>query len=474
MLDKVLHQIDSDRANALDRLKDVLTIPSISADPAFAGHVKRGAEWIANALRECGLDAVIHPTAGHPIVLARTRAEDVRADAPRVLFYGHYDVQPADPLNLWVTPPFEPTIRDGKIYARGAVDDKGQVCCFLESLRAWRTVLRTTGGKFPAHVTVLIEGEEEFGSKNLRPFLEAHLAELAAPAHDFVLISDTNLWELPDGTAIPSITYGLRGLQYFDIQLHGPSRDLHSGMYGGTLANPATILVQVLGKLFDKKHRVAIPGFYDDVAKLTPAERKQWKKLGFDEKHFLGEIGVKVPFGEAGYSTLERKWARPSCDINGIYGGYSGAGAKTVIPSFAGAKLSCRLAPNQSAERIGKLIREWLESQDVHGCTWKIEDLHGADPVLVATDSPYIRAASKACEITANRKPVLVREGATIPVCIDFKKLLGLDSVLLGFGRNDDCIHSPNEKFNLDCFDLGCRTHAAMMWELGKITRPVS
>ncbi|MCE9588929.1 MAG: dipeptidase [Planctomycetes bacterium] len=466
MLDAVLQHLRDDDANALERLKQVLAIPSVSTDPAYAGHVKRAADWYANALRECGLNVKVHPTGGHPIVLAHTDPARVRDGAPRVLFYGHYDVQPPDPLNLWQTPPFEPAVRDGKIYARGAVDDKGQVNLFTESLRAWNTVTKQKGEKFPAHVTVLIEGEEECGSAHLRPFLESHLDELRA---DFVLISDTSLWEPGDGSAVPSICYGLRGLQYFDVQLHGPSRDLHSGVYGGTLANPATILTQVLGRLFDKKHRVTIPGFYDDVVKLTPAEKRRWKKLGFQEAKFLGEVGVKVPFGEAGFDTLARRWARPSCDINGLYGGYGGPGAKTVIPSFAGAKVSFRLAPNQSCTKIAAAFRAWLESQNVHGCRWVISDLHGADPVLSATDSPWINAASRACESSVGRKPVLVREGATIPVCIDFKKLLGLDCLLIGFGRNDDCIHSPNEKFNLDGFDLGKRTHAALLAELAKV-----
>lgn len=466
MLDAVLKHLQNDEANALERLKRVLAIPSVSTDPSFAGHVKRAAEFYGNELRECGFDVTVHPTAGHPIVLAHTRPDRVRENAPRVLFYGHYDVQPVDPLNQWTTPPFEPSVRDGKIYARGAVDDKGQVSLFIESLRAWHHVTTQRGEKFPANITVLLEGEEECGSAHLRPFLESHLDQLRA---DFVLISDTTLWESGDGTAIPSICYGLRGLQYFDVQLHGPSRDLHSGVYGGTLANPATILTQVLGRLFDKKHRVTIPGFYDDVVKLTPQEKRRWKKLGFDEKKFLGEVGVETPFGEAGYDTLARRWARPSCDINGLYGGYGGPGAKTVIPSFAGAKVSFRLAPNQGAQKIAAAFRAWLESQDVHGCRWVINDLHGADPVLSATDSPWIAAASRACVTTTGAKPVLVREGATIPVCIDFKKLLGLDCLLIGFGRNDDCIHSPNEKFNLDGFDLGKRTHAALLAELAKM-----
>ncbi len=276
-----LQCLERERPAAIERLKQLLAIPSVSTDPAYAGHVRRAAEWVASTLRETGMTAAVLPTAGHPVVLAKSADDAAPADAPRVLFYGHYDVQPADPLELWKTPPFEPTVRDGKIYARGAADDKGQICTFFEALRAWHLVGK---GRLPVHVTLLIEGEEESGSAHLRPFLEAHAAELAAPAHDFALISDTTLWEGSAGP-VPAITYGLRGLQYFDIQLHGPKRDLHSGVYGGTLANPATILTAVLGRLFDKRQRVAIPGFYDDVLRPTAAEKRRWAKLGFDEKN---------------------------------------------------------------------------------------------------------------------------------------------------------------------------------------------
>lgn len=459
MIDAILKHIAADQPAAVERLKALLAIPSVSTDPAYANDVKRAADWVTDALREAGLNATAHPTTGHPVVLAHSSRDAAPAGAPRVLFYGHYDVQPPDPIDLWKTPPFEPTVRNGKIYARGAVDDKGQVVTFIEALRAWKKV----GGRLPVHVTALIEGEEECGSSHLHDFLIAHQKELAA--HDIVLISDTALWS----RETPAITYGLRGLQYFDIQLHNSNRDLHSGVYGGTLANPATILTQVLGRLFDEQGRVTIPGFYDDVLPVTDAERQQWATLGFDEKEFLGAIGVDMPWGEAGYDTLERRWARPSCDVNGLYGGYGGAGAKTVIPSFAGAKVSFRLAPNQNSKKIAAAFDRWLRSHDVHGCRWQINDLHGAEPVIAPTDSPWVAAAQRAFNRTAGRKAVLVREGATIPVVIDFKRVLGLDSLLIGFGLEDDCIHSPNEKFDLDCFALGCRTHAALLAELAAI-----
>lgn len=459
----VLRHLKKDRPKAIDRLKQFLSIPSVSTDMKYAPDVQRAAAWMARALEEAGLKAKVVKTPRHPVVLAHSDPAAAAPDAPRVLFYGHYDVQPPDPLEKWTTKPFEPTIRGGKIYARGAVDDKGQVMTFVESLRAWKAV---AGGKLPVHVTALIEGEEECGSPSLHAFLKANQKSLAAPKHDFVLISDTGQWE-GSPPVRPSITYGLRGLQYFDVKLHGPSRDLHSGIYGGTLANPATILVGVLGRLFDKDRRVTIPGFYDGVLPLSPAEKRAWAKLKFDEKKFLGDVGAR-PVGEKGFTTLERRWARPSCDVNGIYGGYMGEGAKTVIPSFAGAKVSFRLAAHQSAKKVAAGFTKWLKSQEVYGCRWEITDLHGADPVLGATDSRWIRAAARACKQSAGIEPPLVREGATIPVCIDFKRMLGLDSLLVGFGLNDDCIHSPNEKFNLDCFDLGCRTHAALLAELGK------
>lgn len=459
-IDTILRHLAADKTPALERLKQFLAIPSVSTDLAYKEDVKRAAEWLALSLRDAGLEVKVHLTKGHPVVLAQSRPDAAPPGAPRVLFYGHYDVQPPDPIELWKTPPFEPTVRDGKIYARGAVDDKGQVMTFVEALRAWS---HEGKGKLPAHVTVLIEGEEECGSPSLHDFLQSHKDELAAPRHDFVLISDTSLWD----RQTPSITYALRGLCYFDIQLHNSSRDLHSGVYGGTLANPATTLVEVLGRLFDAKHRVTIPGFYDDVLAISPAEKKQWATLGFDDKKWLAGVGVRQPFGEAGFDTLERRWCRPSCDVNGLYGGYGGPGAKTVIPSFAGAKVSFRLAPNQSYKKIAAAFRAWLEGQDIHGCTWKITDLHGAEPVIARTDSPWVAAAQRAARRTAGKTPVLVREGATIPVVADFKNFLGLESLLIGFGLEDDCIHSPNEKFNLDCFELGCRTHAALLAELG-------
>jgi acetylornithine deacetylase/succinyl-diaminopimelate desuccinylase-like protein len=457
---KVLQRLADDRAHAIERLMHWLTIPSVSADPACVPSVRKAADWTADHLRQSGLAVDIMPTAGHPAVVARTTPQQAPDNAPRILFYGHYDVQPPDPLDLWHTPPFAPTIRNDAIHARGASDDKGQVACFLEALRAWMTA----EGGLPVHVTVLIEGEEEIGSINLPAFVERHRDLLAA---DVVVVSDTGMWD-PPGDPVPAITYGLRGLVYFDLKLFGPKRDLHSGVYGGTMANPATMLTRVLGRLFDENNRVTVPGFYDDVVPLGDDERRQWEQLGFDERAYLDDVGVSQPFGEAGYATLERRWVRPSCDINGLYGGYMGEGAKTVIPSFAGAKLSCRLAANQDPAKIARQLVAWLESQDVGGCRWRITPHGEAHPVLADRHSPHMAAALRAFEQAAGRKPVLIREGATIPIVADFKRLLGLDTLLVGFGLGDDCLHSPNEKFNLAQFDLGCRTHALLLAELGR------
>ncbi|MHB1157588.1 MAG: dipeptidase [Phycisphaerales bacterium] len=469
MLNQVLNRLNEQRQAGIDRLCDWLRIPSVSTDPAFAPDVRRAAQWAADRLAECGLSVQIVPTKGHPVVMAHATPRQSESSSaalgssrtPKVLFYGHYDVQPPDPIDHWTTGPFDPTIRDGAIYARGADDDKGQVSTFLESLRAWHDV----AGQIPVNLTVILEGEEECGSANLVPFLEAHKDQLAA---DVAIVSDTAMWGDAD-PILPAITYGLRGLVYFDIQLHGPSRDLHSGVYGGTVPNPATELAIVLGQLFDQNHRINIPGFYDDVAPITADEKAQWAALNFDEQKMAHSVGLTQLLGEAGFSTLERRWSRPCCDINGLYGGYMGQGAKTVIPSFAGAKVSFRIPPNMNPRKVDEQFRKFLTDHTPPGCTWKIEQHGGAHPVLIPTDSPYVQAAQRAIAAASGVEPVLMREGATIPVISDFKRILGINTVMMGFGRHDDAIHSPNEHFRLDCFDLGRRAHAAMIDELRKM-----
>jgi acetylornithine deacetylase/succinyl-diaminopimelate desuccinylase-like protein len=330
--------------------------------------------------------------------------------------------------------------------------------CFIEALRAWHKV----AGKLPVNVTVLIEGDEECGSTSLEKFVDEHQHLLKA---DVAVVSDTAMWEKGQ----PAITYGLRGLLYFDVKLFGPSRDLHSGVYGGTVANPATELVLVLGQLFDRDHRVTIPSFYDDVLPTTPEERAKWHALKFDELKFASSIGMSAVHGEAGRSTLERRWARPTCDVNGLYGGYMGKGAKTVIPSFAGAKVSFRLAPNQDPRKIDAAFRKFITDRTPPGCRWEIEDFGVARPVVVSTDSPYLAAAQKAVEKGCGKPAVLMRDGATIPVVSDFKTKLGIDTLLIGFGLNDDNLHSPNEKFELENFQMGCLTHAALLAELATL-----
>ncbi|MGB1123825.1 MAG: dipeptidase [Phycisphaeraceae bacterium] len=458
-LQPLLDHLDRDHDQAVQRMCDLLKIPSVSTDPAYAEDVHKAARHIANDFEEMRLETHLLEGGGHPAVVARTTDVIVEnPDAPRVLFYGHYDVQPPDPLELWTTAAFEPTIRDGKVYARGSCDDKGQVMMFVEAMRAYLA----TGRKLPCHVTLLIEGEEECGSVTLPKVLADHKDLLAA---DLCVVSDTSMWEGKAGPT-PAITYALRGLVYYDLKLHGPSRDLHSGVYGGTLANPATILSRVLGKLFDDNNRVTIPGFYDDVAQLTEEERATWETLGFDESQYLGDVGA-TPFGEEGFSTLERRWARPSCDVNGLYGGYMGEGAKTVIPAFAGAKVSFRIPASMDPQKLSESFESWVQSHDVGGCRWELTNHGVAHPVATPTDSPWVDAASRAIKEVTGKPPVLVREGATIPVVADFKTELGLDTLLIGFGLNSDAIHSPDEHFGLDRFLLGCKCHAALLASLG-------
>jgi acetylornithine deacetylase/succinyl-diaminopimelate desuccinylase-like protein len=465
-LDPVLDRVDANLEASLARLCEVLRIPSVSTDPRYDPDTRRAAEWMARTLGAIGFDASVRPTIGHPMVVAHyspdpdgSSAANGRA-APHILYYGHYDVQPPEPLEQWQSPPFEPTIIDGpadrgrRIVARGAVDDKGQVMLFIEAFRAWME----THGSLPVRVTVLLEGEEESGSRSLNPFLEEHAAELAA---DVCVVSDTGMWDI----STPAITCMLRGLVYIEATLHGPSHDLHSGMYGGSLVNPINALCRILGKLHDKERRVRIPGFYDDVAELTKAEKRMWKSLGFDEEEFLAGAGMRTPYGEKGYSTLERIWSRPTCDINGIFGGYTGAGAKTVIGASATAKISCRLVPDQNPQRVYQGLVKFLEKRTPPDCRWEIH-AHGMSPAIrVPTTSPYLDAARRALATVFDREPVLVGSGGSIPLVGSMKRILNMDSLLVGFGLDDDRVHSPNEKFEVRCFHNGIRSHAAMLAE---------
>lgn len=460
MLDRVLAAVDDNKSQSLEGMKEFLRIPSISTVPASAGDVAHCAEWLAGQLRGIGLAATIHPTAGHPVILAKN---DHKPDRTTVLFYGHYDVQPPEPLELWTTPAFEPTVRKtdantDAVYARGAVDDKGQVWCHVEAIRAWQKL----GGP-PVNVIFMIEGEEEVGSEHLGAFVEAHKDELKA---DIAIVSDTDQF----ARGYPAITYGLRGLVYEEVKIIGPNRDLHSGMYGGAVPNPANVLCQIIASLHDEEGRVDIPGFYNDVIPLKDAERQMWAKLPFTEAEFARDLDIAFPNGEPDYTSLERKWARPTCDVNGMTYGYQGPGAKTVIGGWASAKISMRLVPNQDPLKIQRAFRNAIKERAPKNV--KIEfliDNHGALPVVVPIDTPATKLAADAVEAGFGKKPTLIRSGGTVPVVAMLKKLLDLDALLVGFGLPDDRVHSPNEKFDLDALHSGSRTAAALYGKLAEL-----
>ena len=460
-LEPVLAQVETDFGASLARYIEFLRIPSISTDPAYKDEVKRAGAWLEAEFTGLGFTAKLHDTPGHPILLAH--CEGASPDAPHLLYYGHYDVQPPDPLELWDSPPFEPAIVDGprgkRAVARGAVDDKGQVMTFLEAFRAWKAV----HGSLPAHVTVLLEGEEESGSTSLPGFLAEHAPALSQAA--VAIITDTNSWDI--GT--PAITYRLRGNVYVEVTLHGPSRDLHSGLYGGAVINPINALTEILGQLHGPDGRVQIPGFYDDVAELSQAERAAWAALSFNEAGFLGEIGLTHSLGEAGYTVLERLWARPTCDVNGIWGGYTGPGSKTVIASSASAKLSFRTVPNQDPEKIVEALEEFLGRRAPPDCSWSLELLSASAGILVPEGGPFMQAARAGLADIYGKPAAMVGCGGSIPVVGDMREKLGLDSILVGFGLADDRIHSPNEKFELKCLKNGILSHAAILARMGDI-----
>ena len=457
MLDQTLQYIDDSREQFESDLLALLRIPSVSADPAHKGDVRKGAEWVRDHVAAMGLTVHLIDTGGHPIVYAESPPVP---GAPIALAYGHYDVQPPDPLDEWITPPFEPTVRDGKVFARGATDDKGQMLTHVKSVESWLA----TAGKLPLQVKLLIEGEEEVGSAHLEGFLKENAEQLAC---DCVVISDTSQF----APGVPAITYGLRGIAYFELKLKGPKQDLHSGVFGGGVANPANALTKMLGALVDADGRVTIPGFYDDVADLTERERSEFAALPFDEAAFQAQLGVKELVGEKGFSTIERRWARPTLDINGLTSGYQGAGAKTVLPARASAKLSCRLVPNQDPKKIAAGLRKRLEELLPPGITMELVDHHGAPGVVMPLESPYLQAAAVAVEKGFGRRPVFIREGGSIPIVNTFASVLNADVLLLGWGQNDDNPHSPNEKFSLDDYHRGIRASAALWQELAAIKK---
>lgn len=457
MIQNVLQFLRGRQSTALEELCEFLRIPSVSADSAYAPQMQTCAAWVRGALEAAGLESTIYPTAGHPIVYGQ-RLRD--PGLPTVLIYGHYDVQPPDPLNLWTTPAFEPSIRGGRLYARGATDDKGQLFTHIKSLEAWMQ----TAGELPLNVKVLIEGEEECGGLHLEQFLQCHQDLLKA---DVAVISDTSQY----GDGIPAITCGLRGIVAAEVRLRGPCKDLHSGIYGGSIANPVNALARMCGALVGADGRVQIPGFYDDVQDLSAAERAGYAELPFSEPQFLQEVGSSAVFGEAGWSTLERRTARPTCDINGIVGGYSGEGPKTIIPSKALAKITCRLVPVMNPTRVLDSLEAFLRSLCPPGIEFEFRRFHGCEAFVFDPTSEWLAAAKRAVQTAFGQPPVLFREGGSIPVVLSFKQILGLDTLLLGWGRNSDNLHSPDEHIHLEDFHRGTLASACLWEELSRVNK---
>ena len=452
--DAVLRMIESNRPATVEGLKEFLRIPSVSTKPEHKEDLRRCAQWLADKLSATGLKAQVRPTGGHPAVVAKN---DHKPGRPTVLFYGHYDVQPPEPLEQWKSPPFEPAIRDGAIYARGAVDDKGQVWAHVQAIGAWQK-----HGGLPVNLTLLIEGEEEIGSDNLDRFVRENRDYLKA---DLAVISDTNQF----ARGLPAITYGLRGLVYSEVLITGADHDTHSGLYGGAIPNPANILCELLGALHDPTGRVTVPGFYDDVLPLTKEERDAWAKLPFDESQFLSDLKLSAGMGEAGYTAIEQTWARPTCDINGLTSGYQGHGAKTIIPSTASAKVSMRLVPDQDPLKIVESFEQFLRQRCPKAVQIKFTRHSTAPPVLVSREGKAVQLASQALQQGFGAAPTLIRGGGSIPVVSLLKSTLGIDTLLVGFGLPDDRVHSPNEKFDLDALHGGTRTAAVLYQKLAEL-----
>jgi acetylornithine deacetylase/succinyl-diaminopimelate desuccinylase-like protein len=436
--------IEDNKQRLLDELFELLRFPSVSADPKYKPDVLNAADYVAKKLIDAGAEQVeVCQTAGYPIVYGE---KIIDASLPTVLVYGHYDVQPADPLELWLTPPFEPTIRDGKIYARGACDDKGQ---FYMHVKAFELMMQTD--TLPCNIKFMIEGEEEVGSNNLGIFVKQNKERLKA---DVVLISDTSMISMEH----PSLETGLRGLSYLEVEVTGPNRDLHSGVYGGAVANPATVLAKMIASLHDEDNHIAIPGFYDDVIELTEAERAELNAAPYDEEDYKKDLNIAETWGEKGYTTFERTGTRPTLEVNGIWGGYIGEGAKTVLPSKASAKISMRLVPNQTNEKITQLFTDHFLKIAPKYVKVKVTPHHGGEPAVTPTDSIAYKAAQKAIAEAFGKQPIPTRGGGSIPIVALFEAELGLKTVLMGFGLDSDALHSPNEKYDIFNYYKGIET----------------
>ena len=452
--ERVLTHIDVNLDASLERLFALLRIKSISADPHYKTDCREAAEWCARDLTALGIASEVRETIGHPMVVGHYRGAG--EGAPHVLFYGHYDVQPVDPVSLWDRDPFDPAVvevnGEKRIVARGAEDDKGQLMTFVEAARAWMGET----GRLPVNLTVLLEGEEESASPSMLPFLTQNADELKA---EIALVCDTSMWD----RRTPAITTMLRGLLYEEVFVQAASQDLHSGMYGSAARNPIHVLTKILAEMHDENGRVTIPGFYDGVREVAAEQKAQWESLGFDERAFFDEIGLSIPAGEKGFSTLEQIWARPTAEVNGIVGGYIGEGAKTVIPAKASAKVSFRLVGDQDPEAIRNAFRAFVEARLPADCKASFLSHGGDRAVSQPSDSPWVRKAQRALSEEWGREAVLIAMGGSIPIVTQFKRILGMDSVLVGFGLEDDRIHSPNEKYNLTSFHGGIRSWARIL-----------
>jgi acetylornithine deacetylase/succinyl-diaminopimelate desuccinylase-like protein len=449
--------LKSTKKERLNQLSELLRFPSVSAKSEHKKDMVDCANWLVSHLKSLGFKSKRYPTAGHPLVYAEYMVDP---KLPTVLYYGHYDVQPVEPLELWKSGPFEPVIKAGRIVARGSADNKGQIFAHIKGLEA----IIKSNGTLPVNVKMMVEGEEEIASENLPAFLKKNKKLLKS---DICVVSDTSQFSHTQ----PSVTFGLRGMAFIEVYVHGPSHDVHSGQYGGAIANPVNVLCDMIGKLHDKNGKVAIPGFYKDVRVLTAWERKQFKKLPFVKSKYMKNLGINDLHGEKGFSTYERTWCRPTCDVNGITGGYQGEGSKTIIPAYGSAKISMRLVPNQDPDDITNKIEKYLKKIAPKSVRIEVRKTEGARAVEVPTEGPWLDAAARAIKAGFGKEPVFAKEGGSIPIVADFKSILGVNTLLLGLAQDDNRVHSPNENFRVIDFENGCKMAAALPFELAKVKK---